>query len=103
MFGDTTESPLTKCHFSLEKTAKIILVPKDATFPECCYNKVKSGKQEGELHVDEVLPVPSRSINNDHLGHFIKVKREFNMCWLLYVPLANTQSLSQREIQGRVL
>lgn len=43
--------------------------------PECCYNKVKGGKAEGELHIEEVLPIPFRSINIDHMGPFPKSKK----------------------------
>lgn len=76
-------------HFSIEKTLNRL--QKDFWFPrmrryvksyisscpECCYRKVKGGKPEGELHVEEIIPIPFRSINIDHLGPFPKSKRGF--------------------------
>lgn len=37
---------------------------------QCCYNKSKGGKSEGELHVHDTNPVPFYRIHIDHLGHF---------------------------------
>lgn len=74
-------------HFGLEKT--LGRLQRDFWFPrmrcyvrsyisscpECCYNKVKGGKSEGQLHMDEVLPIPFRSIRIDHLGPFPKSRK----------------------------
>lgn len=74
-------------HFGLEKTTDRIRTnfwfPRIrryvksyiAAYPDCCLNKVKGGKSENQLHVMEVLPIPFRCINVDHLGPFPKSKR----------------------------
>lgn len=46
-----------------------------AACSECCYNKVKGGKTEGNLHYDTLEPLPFRKIHIDHLGPFIKSRR----------------------------
>lgn len=42
---------------------------------ECCFNKRIPGKLEGTLYIDEVEPIPFRTLNIDHLGPFILSKR----------------------------
>lgn len=39
---------------------------------ECAYHKAKTGKQEGELHNIERVPIPFHTANIDHLGPFPK-------------------------------
>lgn len=74
-------------HFGLEKTVQRI--SKDFWFPrirryvksyiaacpECCLNKIKSGKPEGELHIYEPSPLPFQCVHMDHLGPFPRSKR----------------------------
>lgn len=48
---------------------------------ECCYNKRVPGKLEGILYIDEIEPVPFRTLNIDHLGPFIKSKCNI-MVWM---------------------
>lgn len=39
---------------------------------ECCYNKSKTGKPEGELYIEDDAPIPFRTLNIDQLGPFPK-------------------------------
>ncbi|CAK9820133.1 Transposon Ty3-G Gag-Pol polyprotein [Anthophora plagiata] len=77
-------------HYGVEKTLQRLR--QDFWFPgmrkftkqyvavclQCCYNKSKGGKTEGELHVDECIPIPFATLHIDHLGLFPKSKRQNN-------------------------
>jgi len=98
---------VTKCnhdeagHFGTEKTLerlkKYFGFPRTrgyiksyiASCPECCVNKVKGGKSEGELYLQEVVPIPFRTINIDHFGPFIRSKT--GNCHILVVVCAFTK------------
>jgi len=60
-----------------------------ASCPECCVNKVKAGKSEGKLYLQEVVPIAFRTINIDHVGLFIKNKS--GNCHILVVVCAFTK------------
>lgn len=88
-------------HFGLEKMLQRI--QKHFWFPKmrknvkdylaacikCCYNRAKSGKPEGKLHVTDPDPIPFRQIHIDHLGQFISSKRGNTYVLLSRMPLAN--------------
>lgn len=57
--------------------------------PECCINKVKGGKQESQMHLQDIIPIPFRSINIDHVGPFPKSKR--GNCHILVIVCAFTK------------
>ncbi|CAK9813732.1 Pro-Pol polyprotein [Anthophora plagiata] len=77
-------------HYGVEKTLQRLR--RDFWFPgmrkftkqyvaacvECCHNKSKGGKTEGELHVDEFIPIPFATLHIDHLGPIPKSKRQNN-------------------------
>ncbi|XP_065358763.1 uncharacterized protein LOC135952674 [Calliphora vicina] len=74
-------------HFGLEKT--IQRIQQNFWFPkirkyvknyiagciECCYNRAKTGKAEGQMYISEPEPIPFRQIHIDHLGPFVRSKR----------------------------
>jgi len=60
-----------------------------ASCPECCVNKVEGGKSEGELYLQEVVPIPFRTIIIDHVGPFIRSKT--GNCHILVVVCAFTK------------
>lgn len=71
-------------HFGLDKTLERVKAtfwfPRMRQFirkyiiecVECCYNKAKAGKPEGELHYRVVDPTPFATVHLDHLGPFKK-------------------------------
>lgn len=74
-------------HFGLEKTIERIkqkfwfkrlrkyVKEYIAACTSCCYNKIKGGKPEGELHYAPIEPIPFRQIHIDHLGPLVKSKK----------------------------
>jgi len=66
-----------------------------APCPECCVNKVKGGKSEGELYLQEVVPIPFKTIKIDRIVPFIRSKIgncRILVCVLLLNNLSNTDT-----------
>ena len=65
---------------------------------ECCYYKSTGGKPEGRLHYSEVEPIPFRLIHLDHLGPFIKSKRQ--QCYVLAISDAFSKYLIVKAVRN---
>lgn len=75
-------------HFWFPRMRRYVKSYLDAC-PECCMNKVKGGKPDSQLHIQDVIPIPFRSINIDHIGPFPKSKR--GNCHILVIVCSFTK------------
>lgn len=96
-FGiEKTKQRLSK-HFWFPRMRKYV---KDyiAACVECCYNKGKSGKPEGEMYINESNPVPFQTIHIDHLGPFLRSKKGY--VYILAISDAFTKFLIVRPVRN---
>ena len=45
---------------------------------ECCYNRAKAGKAEGQMYISELEPIHFFQIHLDHLGPFVRSRKLVN-------------------------